>query len=97
MSLNDALDRYFAGWNDHDAAAVVASLAADGTFEDPTSHGQRSGNALGQYVAELVIGFPDVHFDVVSVAATGENELLGLACRKPNPFGSSVLVSMRRV
>lgn len=72
MSLMDALARYFAGWNHHDPAAVVGALVEGGTFEDPTTQGPRSGNSLGEYVAELVVGFPDVHFDVTSVAATGE-------------------------
>ena len=72
MSLMDALARYFSGWNDHEPAAVVAALAEGGTFEDPTAPDPRSGNTLAQYVSELITGFPDVHFDLVSVAATGE-------------------------
>jgi steroid delta-isomerase-like uncharacterized protein len=72
MSLTDALDRYFAGWNDHDPAAVVGSLVEGGTYEDPTTAGPLSGDALAENVAGLVVGFPDVHFDFVSVAATGE-------------------------
>jgi hypothetical protein len=31
------------------------------------------------------------------VTATGENELVGLACTKPKPLGSSVFVSVRSV
>ncbi|HWS46701.1 MAG TPA: nuclear transport factor 2 family protein [Acidimicrobiia bacterium] len=72
MSLMDALARYFSGWNDHEPAAVVAALAEGGTFEDPTAPDPRSGNTLAQYVSELITGFPDVHFDLTSVAATSE-------------------------
>ena len=72
MSLTDALDRYFAGWNDHDPTAVVAALVEKGTFEDPTTPAPRSGHALAEYVAELVVGFPDVRFDLISVAASGK-------------------------
>jgi hypothetical protein len=32
MSLTDALDRYFAAWNDHDPDAVVRSLAGGGSY-----------------------------------------------------------------
>jgi len=68
MSLTDALDRYFNGWNDHDPPAIVASLVDGGTYEDPTTGGPLSGDALAENVAALLVGFPDVHFDLVSVA-----------------------------
>src|SRR4051794_25820669 len=72
MSLYAALDRYFEAWNDHDPAGVVASLAAGGTYEDPTTGGPLSGDALHDNVATLVTGFPDVQFELVNVSATGE-------------------------
>ena len=72
MSLTDALDRYFAAWNDHDPDAVVRSLAEDGSYEDPTTGGPLTGDALAENVAALLTGFPDLHFDLVSVAATSD-------------------------
>ena len=72
MSMADALDRYFAAWNDHDAQAVVRSLADGGSYEDPTTGGPLTGDALAANVATLLAGFPDVHFDLVSVAHTGD-------------------------
>jgi len=72
MSLTDALDRYFAAWNDHDPEAVVRSLADAGSYEDPTTGGPLSGDALAANVATLVAGFPDLHFDLVSVAPTSD-------------------------
>src|SRR5579863_4039766 len=73
MALMDALDRYFAGWNDHDPAGVVGSLVEGGTYEDPTTEGPLTGDALAGNVAVLLAGFPDLHFDLVSVAPTSEN------------------------
>ena len=72
MSVTDALDRYYTGWNDHDSAAVVGSLVEGGTYEAPTTAGPLSGDALAENVARLVARLPDVHFDFVGVAATGE-------------------------
>ena len=72
MALTDALANYFAAWNDHDPAAVAASLAAGGTYEDPTTRGPLSGPALEHHVAGLLAGFPDLSFEVVSVAPTSE-------------------------
>jgi steroid delta-isomerase-like uncharacterized protein len=72
MSLTGALDRYFTAWNDHDPDAVVRSLTAGGTYEDPTTGGPLGGDALAANVATLLTGFPDLHFDLVSVAPTGD-------------------------
>ena len=72
MSLTDALDRYFGAWNDHDPDAVVGSLAEGGSYEDPTTGGPLTGDALAANVATLLTGFPDLHFDLVSVAATSD-------------------------
>ena len=72
MALTDALDRYFAAWNDHDPEAVVASLTDGGTYEDPTTGGPLSGDALARSVQGLITGFPDVRFEIVSVAPTSE-------------------------
>ena len=72
MSLADALDRYFAAWNDHDPDAVVQSLADGGSYQDPTTDGPLTGDALAANVATLLTGFPDLQFDLVSVASTGD-------------------------
>ena len=72
MSMTEALDRYFAAWNDHDPDAVVGSLAGSGTYQDPTTGGPLTGDALAANVATLLTGFPDLHFDLVSVAATSD-------------------------
>ena len=72
MSLTDALDRYFAAWNDHDPAAVVRSLTDGGSYADPATGGPLMGDALAGYVATLLGGFPDLSFELVSVAATGD-------------------------
>jgi len=71
VALDDALDRYFDAWNAHDPDGVVAALTDDGTYEDPTTGGPLHGEALAANVAGLVEGFPDLRFEVVSVAPTG--------------------------
>ena len=68
MSLTGALDRYFAAWNDHDPDAVVRSLAGGGSYEDATTGGPLTGDVLAANVAALLAGFPDLHFDLVSMA-----------------------------
>jgi steroid delta-isomerase-like uncharacterized protein len=72
MALVDAVDRYLDAWNDHDPAAVVGSLTDEGTYEDPTTSGPLNGDALAASVQNLITGFPDIAFDVVSCAPTGD-------------------------
>jgi steroid delta-isomerase-like uncharacterized protein len=67
MSALDLAQRYFEGWNRRDAAAVLAILAADGTYSDPTTGGPLSGDAFAGYMNGLFSAFPDASFDIVSV------------------------------
>jgi steroid delta-isomerase-like uncharacterized protein len=73
MSMTSALDRYFDAWNSHQPDQVVAALTNDGTYEDPTTGGPLSGDALAASVAGVYAGFPDVRFELESVAATGDD------------------------
>jgi steroid delta-isomerase-like uncharacterized protein len=72
MSIDTALQRYFDAWNSHEAALVPDALTDGGTYEDPTTGGPLSGDALTASVAGVYAGFPDVHFEVVSVAPTSD-------------------------
>jgi steroid delta-isomerase-like uncharacterized protein len=51
---------------------VVASIVEGGTYEDPTTGGPLSGAALVSNIEALYVGFPDLHFDIESIAPTGE-------------------------
>jgi steroid delta-isomerase-like uncharacterized protein len=51
---------------------VPAALTDGGTYEDPTTGGPLAGDALAANVAGVLAGFPDVHFDVVSVSTNGD-------------------------
>jgi steroid delta-isomerase-like uncharacterized protein len=59
--------RYFDGWNRHDPAAVLATMASDGTYTDPTTGGPLSGDVFADYMKRLFSSFPDVAFEVASV------------------------------
>jgi steroid delta-isomerase-like uncharacterized protein len=72
MSIDSALEQYFEAWNSHVPEQVPAALTEGGTYEDPTTAGPLTGDALTANVAGVLAGFPDVHFDVVSVATNGD-------------------------
>lgn len=76
MAIQDALDRYFDGWNHGDGTAVVASLTPGGTYEDPTTGGPLTGEALAASVSAVAVGFPDLSFDVVNVAPTSDTSVV---------------------
>jgi steroid delta-isomerase-like uncharacterized protein len=61
--------RYFAGWDDHDADAIAATFAPGGSYSDPTVR-DLDGPATGAYAAGVAAAFPDLRFEIVSLAAT---------------------------
>jgi steroid delta-isomerase-like uncharacterized protein len=76
MAIQDALDRYFDGWNHGDGAAVVAALTPGGTYEDPTTGGPLTGDALAANVSAVGTGFPDLSFEIVSTAITSDTSVV---------------------
>ena len=71
-----AIDAYVAAWNRRDGAAVVATLAPGGTYEDPSTHGPISGDALAAHVDALVAALPDLAFAEVSRAESAGSTTL---------------------
>ena len=73
MEALECARQYFDAWNRRDADAVLAKLAADGTYCDPTSGGRLSGEALKGYMNGLWAAFPDLSFEIASQGLAGEN------------------------
>jgi steroid delta-isomerase-like uncharacterized protein len=75
MSQNASLvaQRYFDAWNRRDSAAILATIAENGTYTDPLTPGPLTGAAIGAYAEGLWAAFPDLSFDVASMteSATG--------------------------
>jgi steroid delta-isomerase-like uncharacterized protein len=59
--------RYFDGWNRRDPAAVLDTMAPNGTYADPGTGGPISGDAFTGYMKGLFSAFPDVSFEIASV------------------------------
>lgn len=64
--------RFIEAWNRHDRAAVVASFLHDGTYRDPATGGVLVGDAIGWHSAALFTAFPDLAFEIVTGAPTGD-------------------------
>lgn len=72
MTLLDIAHAYFDAWNRHDPDGIVAVFAAGGTYSDPSTGGRLTGAAIAGYARELLTAFPDLTFEIVSVAPAGE-------------------------
>jgi hypothetical protein len=72
MSIDTALERYFDAWNSHRPERVAEALTDGGTYEDPTTGGPLSGDALTANVAGVYEGFPDVRFAHDRVTTNGD-------------------------
>ena len=71
MSAIEVAQRYFDAWNSRDPGAIVATFAEGGTYSDPNVEGLK-GSAIGDYAGVLFGAFPDLSFDIVSKAETGD-------------------------
>jgi len=72
MSIDSALERYFDSWNSHVPEQVPAAITEGGTYEDPTTGGPLTGEALTANVAGVLAGFPDVRFEIDSISTNGD-------------------------
>jgi steroid delta-isomerase-like uncharacterized protein len=75
MSVLGAANAYFDAWNARDAKALLQSLGGSGTYEDPITRGPISGDALQEYAETLWSAFPDLNFEIKSVAEIGEGRV----------------------
>src|SRR5437879_13127665 len=70
MIPTDVVHRYFDAWNRHDPQGVLASLAEAGTYEDPTTGGPLSGEAIVQMTDQFFKQMPDVSFEAITESVT---------------------------
>ena len=69
--------RYFDGWNRRDPAAVLDTMAPNGTYSDPGTGGPISGDAFIGYMKGLFSAFPDLSFEIASVGLAAPDLVAG--------------------
>jgi steroid delta-isomerase-like uncharacterized protein len=67
---------YVDAWNAHDADAVVETFADGGTYTDPTVPEGLTGEAIGEFAADMWDAFPDLSFDVERLVSSDDAVLL---------------------
>jgi steroid delta-isomerase-like uncharacterized protein len=75
MTDLDIAKKYFDAWNTHDADAIVKTFADNGTYCDPTT-GEISGDAISAIAKRLWDVFPDLSFEIVSIAEAGAGKVV---------------------
>lgn len=73
--LLDKANKYFDAWNAHDADAIVRTFADDGTYWDPTT-GEIPAGGIRANARRLWEAFPDLSFEIVSVAVAGPGRVV---------------------
>ena len=75
MTYLDIAKSYFDAWNAHDPDAIVKIFAVHGTYCDPST-GEISGDAIGTNAKRLWDSFPDLSFEIVSIAGVGPGKVV---------------------
>lgn len=78
---------YFDAWNHHDTDAIVETFIESGTYDDPTT-GRITGTAIGSNARRLFDAFPDLAFEIVSVAESGPGTVVAEWLMKGTNTGS---------
>ena len=75
MNHLEMAKQYLDAWNSHDADAIVRTFAAGGTYRDATTS-EISGDAIGDNAKRLWSAFPDLSFEIVSIAEAGADRVV---------------------
>ncbi len=87
MTYLEIAKRYFDAWNTHDAEAIVKTFADNGTYCDPSTS-EISGDAIGANAKRLWNVFPDLSFEIASVAEAGSDKVVAEWIMKGTNTGS---------
>ena len=68
MEPEEVFKQYFNAWNAKDGDAIAATFAAGGTYHDPALPSPLTGTAIAAYAQGLWASFPDLSFEVLSIA-----------------------------
>lgn len=74
--LEERYHRYVDGWEENDPDAAVGEFAPGGTYEDPSVEEPLEGEAIGEFIAEVNEGFPDLRFELHRLLVTDEEGVL---------------------
>jgi hypothetical protein len=68
MNAIEVVKRYAEAWNRHDVDAIVALFVEGGTYSNPDAGQGLTGQAIADFAKGVFAAFPDVSFEIVSIA-----------------------------
>jgi len=71
MNATEVAQNNFNSWNRHDADAIVAAYANEGTYRTPRMEHSLTGQAIGDFAKSVWTAFPDASLEVISIGDTG--------------------------
>jgi steroid delta-isomerase-like uncharacterized protein len=86
MSL-DIAKNYLDAWNARDADAIVKTFAAGGTYCDPNTK-EIAGDEIAANAKRLWSAFPDLSFEIVSIAEAGVDRVVAEWIMKGTNMGA---------
>ena len=73
MTGLEVAQKYFDAWNRRGPSSIVATFVDGGTYNDPTlGKGAITGPAIAEYTSGLFSAFPDLFFEILSIAPAGD-------------------------
>ena len=75
MTSLETAKNYLDAWNARDADAIVKTFAAGGTYCDPTTR-EIAGDEIAANARRLWSAFPDLSFEIVSIAEAGAGRVV---------------------
>ena len=63
---NDIVKRYFDAWDQRNVDAILATFAEGGTYCDPATEKEITGQEIGEYAQSLFDAFPDMSVELIS-------------------------------
>lgn len=71
-----AVYEYVQAWKEHDPEAIVDAFTERGTYTNPMVPEGVTGDAIGDYAADLCRSFPDLSFDVQRLSPSDDGSVL---------------------
>jgi steroid delta-isomerase-like uncharacterized protein len=98
MKPTEVAERYIGAWNSRSTTAINEMFVENGTYTDPVTNGTLTGGAIGGFAGALFASFPDLNFEIASLAETASGVVLEWIMRGTNtgsfrglpPTGASI-------
>ena len=72
---NDIVKKYFDAWDQHNADTILTTFAEGGTYCDPATEKEITGQQIGEYAQSLFDAFSDMSVELISSVEASNGEI----------------------